>query len=257
MSATPAPARGDAGTSGVAAWDNGQMDEEPRRLRADAERNRRRLIEAATVMFSEHGLDVGVGDIAQRAGVGRGTLFRNFPSKDDLVAAVVVDRIQESIGRARTALDAPDAAEALFAFVDSALEVQQHDRALFEALDDEWMANPEIRAAHGEMVDVTEEVLARAQAAGAVRADISAVDVILMVKGACEVARSFQHLGPAVGMRQLDLVRAAITAPGAACPPLRGRPPTAADLERVAECTGVGRREAPPAEVPAAPAEAP
>ena len=63
----------------------------------------RRVIEAATAMFSEHGLDVGVADIAQRAGVGRGTLFRNFPSKDDLVAAVVVDRIQESTVCTRSA----------------------------------------------------------------------------------------------------------------------------------------------------------
>jgi AcrR family transcriptional regulator len=251
------PARGGAGMSGVAAWENERMEEEPRRLRADAERNRRRLIEAATVMFSEHGLDVGVGEIAHSAGVGRGTLFRNFPSKDDLVAAVVVDRIQESINRARAALDASDAAEALFAFVDSALERQQHDRALFEALTDEWMANPEIRAAHGEMVEVTGELLARAQAAGAVRTDISAVDVILMVKGVCEAARSFQHVEPSVGMRQLDLVRAAISAPGAPCPPLRGRPPTAADLERVVDCVAARPATVSPPEPLVARAETP
>ena len=64
-----------------------------RRLRADAERNRTRLLEAAAEMFSEGGLDVGVGEIAARAGVGRGTLFRNFPTKQDLVAAVVVKRM--------------------------------------------------------------------------------------------------------------------------------------------------------------------
>jgi AcrR family transcriptional regulator len=227
---------GGSGTSGTAAWENGVMEEEPRRLRADAERNRRRLIEAATAMFSEGGLDVGVAEIAQRAGVGRGTLFRNFPSKDDLVVAVVVDRIQESIDRARVALDRPDAAEGLFEFIDSTLELQQHDRALFEALSDEWMVRPEIRSAHGEMVDVTAQLLGRAQAEGAVRTDISAIDVILMVKGVCETARSFQHIDPEVGMRQIDLVRAAITAPGVAARPLRGRPPAADDLQHVFEC---------------------
>lgn len=147
-----------------AAWDNAGMDE-PRRLRADAERNRRRLIEAATEMFSDRGLDVGVAEIAQRAGVGRGTLFRNFPSKEALVAAVVVDRIQESVARAKAALDSPDAADALFELIDTTLERQQNDKALFEALDDTWMANPEIHGAHREMLAAIDALLARAQAA--------------------------------------------------------------------------------------------
>ena len=77
--------------------------EERRPLRADAERNRRRLLEAATQLFCERGLDVGVAEIAERAGVGRGTLFRNFPSKEDLIAAIVVERMGESVGRGRAA----------------------------------------------------------------------------------------------------------------------------------------------------------
>jgi AcrR family transcriptional regulator len=226
---------GDAIPARPAAWDNEAMEGEPRRLRADAERNRRRLIEAATAMFSERGLDVGVAEIAQRAGVGRGTLFRNFPSKPDLVAAVVVDRMQESIDRARAALERPDPAEALFEIIDNALQRQRSDRALFEAINDEWMVKPTIRDAHTEMVTVTGELLARAQQAGQVRDDISAVDVILMIKGACEAARSFEHIDPGIGLRQLDLVRAAITAPGVQRRPLRGRPPAVEDLERAHE----------------------
>ncbi len=221
----------------AAAWHNGrEMEEEPRRLRADAERNRRRLIEAATEMFGEHGLEVGVGEIAQRAGVGRGTLFRNFPSKEALIAAVVVERITESVAQAREALEGPDAAEALFELIDSALERQQTDKALFEALADTWMAIPEIHAAHGEMLAVTDLLLRRAQEAGAVRADIGAVDVLMMVKGVCEAARAFSHVDPEIGMRQLDLVRAAITAHDVPDRPLRGRPPTAEDLDRAVEC---------------------
>ncbi len=239
---------GGPGLSRAAAWDNPAM-EEPRRLRADAERNRRRLIEAATEMFSERGFDVGVAEIAQRAGVGRATLFRNFPSKEALVAAVVVDRIQESVDRARKALESPDAADALFELIDTTLERQQTDKALFEALDDAWMANPEIRGAHHEMVAAIDALLARAQAAGAVRSDISGVDVVLLVKGVCEAARSFQHIDPAIGMRQLDLVRAAITAPGAPTRPLRGTPPSAEDLERAKSLTAA---EAPVVDLPLA-----
>lgn len=215
------------------AWDNrGEMEEEPRRLRADAERNRRRLIDAAATLFGERGLDVGVAEIAQHAGVGRATLFRNFASKEALIVAVVVEGMHDSVARGRAALAAPDPAEALFALIDSSLELQQRDRPMFEALADTWMAHPEIHAAHAEMLEVLETLLGRAQATGTVRRDISAVDVLLMVKGVCETASSFRDVDPEIGMRQLDLVRSAITAEGIPARPLRGRPPTTRDLDR-------------------------
>src|SRR5437868_12730190 len=207
------------------------MEEEPRRLRADAERNRRRLLDAATEIFCERGLDVGVGEIAQQAGVGRGTLFRNFPSKEHLIAAIVVDRMNESIARGRAALESPEPGEALFELIDQAVGRQQNDRALFDALDETWLANDEIRAAHAELISMLDAMVSRAQEAGAVREDISAVDVLMMIKGVCEACASFQQIDPGVAMRQLDLVRAAISSPGTA-PPLRGQPPTIEDLER-------------------------
>jgi AcrR family transcriptional regulator len=213
-------------------WDNCvPMEEEPRRLRADAERNRRRLIEAATEMFCERGLEIGVGEIAHQAGVGRGTLFRNFPTKDHLIAAVVVDRMAESIGRARAALTAPDPGLGLFELIDQSIGRVTTDRALFDAIGDTWLNNDDIRAAHTEMMGVLDQLVTRAQASGAVRSDISAVDVLMMIKGVCEAMRSFQHLDPEVGMRQLDLLWSAIAAPGAQRP-LRGRPPTVDDLEQ-------------------------
>ena len=93
------------------------------------------------------------------------------------------------------------------------------------------MNNDDIRAAHTEMMGVLDQLVTRAQASGAVRSDISAVDVLMMIKGVCEAMRSFQHLDPEVGMRQLDLLWSAIAAPGAQRP-LRGRPPTVDDLEQ-------------------------
>ncbi len=82
---------------------------ESKTLRADAERNRRRLLDAAYEMFAERGLDVGVGEIAARAGVGRGTLFRNFASKEDLIAAIVSERMHEAAEAGRALLEAADA----------------------------------------------------------------------------------------------------------------------------------------------------
>ena len=209
------------------------MEQERRPLRADAERNRQRLIEAATAIFCERGLEVGVGEIAERACIGRGTLFRNFPSKEHLIAAVVVERIRESVARGRALLDAPDPGEALFELIDQSVGRSQTDRALFDALDDAWLTNDEIRAAHSELLAVLDGLVARAQAAGAVRPDVSAVDVLMMVKGVCEASRSFQHIDPDMAARQLDLVWSAIATPEAQRG-LRGHAPPVEALERTA-----------------------
>jgi AcrR family transcriptional regulator len=207
--------------------------EERRTMRADAERNRRRLLDAATQMFCERGLDVGVGEIAQQAGVGRGTLFRNFPSKEHLIAAIVVERMRESINRAHAALEAVDAGQSLFELIEQSVGRSQTDRALFDSIAETWLANDEIREVHEELVSVLDALVRRAQDAGAVRSDISAIDVIMMIKGVCETAGSFQHLRPDVMLRQLDLVRAAISAPGTEQPALRATPPSLEDLEQV------------------------
>ena len=96
------------------------MGEVARRPRADAERNRRRLLDAAAELFGERGLDVGVAEIAQRAGVGRATLFRNFPTKEDLIAAIVVDAMSDAAGLGHALLEAPAAGQALFTFLEAA-----------------------------------------------------------------------------------------------------------------------------------------
>ena len=210
------------------------MEEGQRRtMRADAERNRRRLLDAATEMFCDRGLDVGVAEIAQQAGVGRGTLFRNFPSKEHLISAILVQRLHESISRGRVALESTDPGAALFDLIEQSVGRSQTDRALFDALADTWLAHKEIRAAHTELLEVLDALVRRAQDAGGVRDDISAVDVLMMIKGICEAAADFQHVNPDIALRQIDLVRAAISA-DRALRPLRGQPPTIEDLESVA-----------------------
>jgi AcrR family transcriptional regulator len=198
--------------------------------RADAQRNRRRLLDAATAVFCERGLDVSVGDIAERAGVGRATLFRNFPTKDHLIVAIVVDRLSEAVARGSALLNAPDPGEALFALVDEFVGRQRTDRTLFDALDDAWRSHPEIRRAHSQLVATLDALVVRAQRAGAVREDVSAVDVLMLLKGVCEASSSFQHVDPEIALRQLDLVRAAISTPDHQRR-LRGRRPTIEDLD--------------------------
>jgi AcrR family transcriptional regulator len=207
------------------------MAAEERQLRADAERNRRRLLDAAATLFSERGLEVGVGEIAERAGVGRGTLFRNFPTKEHLIAAIVVERMTAVTRRGSELLDAEDPGEALFAFLDEMVGIQRIDRSLFEAVADEFLANEEIRAAYDDFVNRLEALLQRAQDAGAIRADVGALDVLMLTKGVCQAAMSFHQVDPEISERQLDLVRSALMPP-ASPRALRGRTPTFEDIER-------------------------
>ena len=182
-------------------------------------------------LFSERGLEVGVAEIAQCAGVGRGTLFRNFPTKDDLIAAIVVERMTEAAKNGRALLDADDAGEALFEFLGELAGAQRLDRALVDAVADTWLANCDIRAAHAEVVGVLDVLLTRAQAAGAVRGDVGAIDLMFMLKGVCEVASALAHVDDEIVARHLDLIRSAVTA-SASSQPLRGRSLSLEDIER-------------------------
>ena len=212
-----------------AAWENDDVGSPSieRPLRADAERNRKALLEAAAEMFRERGLEVGVGEIAQRAGVGRGTVFRRFPTKAHLIAAIVADRMEWASQRGRELLDGPDSGNGLFEFLTEIAGAQQLDRRLFEGLDEEWLVVDEIRAAHEQFVTVLDMLLIRAQAAGTVRQDIGALDVLMLFKGMCEAIRCFAPDDGYDIERVTDLfIAALLPAPR----PLRGRTPTLSDI---------------------------
>jgi AcrR family transcriptional regulator len=206
------------------------MTTEDRQLRADAARNRVRLLEAATTLFRERGLEVGVAEIADAAGVGRGTLFRNFASKEDLIAAIVAERMHEACERGRELLDAPGADDALFEFLTELAGVQHRDRAVTDAIDDTWLAREEIRGAHAELVGVLDKLVTRAQQEGTVRRDIGAMDVMMLFKGVCSAAAAFAHIDPTLIDRQMDLLWASITTDRGVTP-LRGRIPTLEQIE--------------------------
>jgi AcrR family transcriptional regulator len=207
-----------------------EMAGEERQLRADAERNRRRLLDAAASLFAERGLEVGVGEIAEKAGVGRGTLFRNFPTKEHLIAAIVVERMTDAAQRGEHYLEFEDSGQALFSFLEEIFGVQQRDRSLFEALGEEFLANDQIREAYDRFIRAFDLLLKRAQEQGAVRGDVGAMDVMMLTKGACQAALAFQQFDAEITERQLDLVRSALSP---STQPLRGRRASLEDLERM------------------------
>jgi AcrR family transcriptional regulator len=196
--------------------------------RSDAARNRARLLAAAREVFAERGLDGGVGEIADRAGVGRGTLFRNFPTKQDLIAAVLVNKMQQAVTDARELLAGDEAGTAVFVILEEMVRGQQRERALFEAIADEFLSHPDIQAVHTELLELLDELLDAGKRAGTVRPEIGAVDVMLLTKGVCSAADQLEA-SPELLDRHLALVTAAISAPGHALP-LAGPAPTVADL---------------------------
>src|SRR6201991_3228087 len=156
-----------------------------RALRADAARNRARVLEVAYDTFATEGLAVPIDEIARRAGVGAGTVYRHFPTKDDLFRSVVEDRIQRIVNDGRALISDGDPGEALFTFLRSmVLEWGATDRGLTDALAglgiDVAAAMPE---AEGEFLGVLGELLRAAQKAGTVRPDVDVPDVKAIVVG--------------------------------------------------------------------------
>lgn len=164
-------------------------------------------------MFAERGLDAGVGEIADRAEVGRGTLFRNFPTKQDLIAAVLVDKMQQAVAGARELLRGDQAGTAVFRFLEEMVHGQQRERALFEAIADEFLSHPAIKAVHAELLELLDSLLEAGRQAGTVRPEIGAVDVMLLTKGVCSAADHLES-SPELLDRHLALITAAIATPG-------------------------------------------
>jgi AcrR family transcriptional regulator len=152
-------------------------------LRADAQRNLERVLDAATELFAARGCDVSVDEIARRAGVGHATVFRRFPTKDALISAVVSKQIRELIGFVEEALAEADAGEAFREFVWHAGGLYACDRGLEEGFS-RCAAEPEVAEAKAELNELVGQLIERAQKAGAVRPDVAADDVSTLVSAA-------------------------------------------------------------------------
>lgn len=153
--------------------------------RADAKRNRELLLAAARAAFTERGAQASLEDIARRAGVGVGTLYRHFPTRQELIEAVYVEEV-EALCRA-TPQDA-SAWDALVDWFDKFVDYVATKKALV----DEMMATigqdaPVFRLCHDAIFAAGEPLLERAKAEGAIRSDVEFVDVMRMVSGVCMI----------------------------------------------------------------------
>jgi AcrR family transcriptional regulator len=149
-------------------------------LRADAERNRQRLLAAAKELFATRGLDVTLDEVARHAGVGTGTAYRRFPNKDALIDALMVDRINEMAAIAEECFHDADPWRGLTGFFERALALQAADRGLKEVLFSSGRGRERSVHARAKMGPVVTRLVQRAVAAGAVRSDFATSDVPLI-----------------------------------------------------------------------------
>jgi AcrR family transcriptional regulator len=147
--------------------------------RADARRNFDALLGAAREVFADQGTDASLEDVARRAGVGIGTLYRNFPTRRDLFESVYIGEVEDLCAAAQALTDQPPW-EALVTWLHRFVGYVATKRALIEALKNE---SDVFRTCRGAMYSCGAPLLERAQAAGQARADIGFDDVVRLVSG--------------------------------------------------------------------------
>jgi AcrR family transcriptional regulator len=182
-----------------------------RAKRADARRNREKVLEAARERFALQGLEAQMDDIARAAGVGVGTVYRHFPTKEDLLQALADDRFEGLAQAARDALEVSDSWEGFVGFMTYSARVMAEDRALSEAMD-QLPGLCRVSAARVDMLELTGEVVARAQASGDLRADVVAEDVPALVCGLGRAVRSEVERPTMSWERFLEIILAGLRA---------------------------------------------
>lgn len=190
----------------------------PRSLRADAERNRERVLAAASDLFAEHGLGVSLDEIAAAAGVGVGTVYRRFADKDALIDAL----FEAKIGRARQlaldSLEIEDPWEGFESFMRGMCRMQAGDRGLKDALLSRDRGRDRVATARDSIAPVAVRLLHRAQEAGAVRGDLGMFDVPLINLCVALIADRTRDAAPDYWERILTILLDGLAADAARTP---------------------------------------
>jgi AcrR family transcriptional regulator len=198
-------------------------------LRADAQRNLVRVLDAAREVFAEQGIDAPVTDIADRAGVGVATIFRRFPTKDDLLAAVVEQRTEQMIEVANVALEGSDPGAGLRRFMETLAAMQIHDVCWCEAAGTDLFDRDAVRELTDVLVGKIGELLTRAQTAGQVRSDLRALDIPVLLMAVAKSGLMLEDAVPGAWKRYLGIILDGLRPEAAR--PLPRRPLSRRDFE--------------------------
>jgi AcrR family transcriptional regulator len=150
-------------------------------LRADAARNRERIVAAATEVFAERGLEASTAEIAARAGVGEATLFRRFPTKDDLVTAIIGVQFEEAAALAESCLEDDDPWRGVERFLYGMAERAAADHGVSDAAKERCMASPALVGERRRVLDLTSQLVRHAQKADVLRDDIAGQDLMFLM----------------------------------------------------------------------------
>jgi AcrR family transcriptional regulator len=177
-----------------------------RPLRRDAELNRRKIIESARIVFSERGFGATLDDIAHHAGLGVGTVYRRFPSKEHLVEAMFVERMDEIREMAEQALEESDPWEGFTDFLLRTATMHSDDRGLREVMLSNSFGQERVAAAKERMIPLAIELVRRAKESGQLRADFEATDLAIIHMMIGSVAEYTQDVQPDLWRRYLSVL---------------------------------------------------
>lgn len=188
------------------------MSTATRPLRADAERNRTLLLEAAKELFAERGLHVSLDDIAKRAGVGVGTAYRRFGSRSELIEALFDERVEQMVSLAEECLVIEDPWEGLVAFIERSTELQASDRGLKEILLGSAEGKEKITEIRTRMRPLGLQLVTRAKESGDLRADFAPQDLPMLQIMLGGVADASATIEPDLWRRYLSVLLAGMRA---------------------------------------------
>jgi AcrR family transcriptional regulator len=204
-----------------------------RTLRSDARRNRERLVACARELFASEGVDVPVDEITRRAGLGMGTLYRHFPTKDELVDAVLEDAFGELVGAAEQAAVEPDAWAGFMSFLEHALALHAANRGLKDVMATRVPERRRAEAMRARIRPLLRVMIARAHEQGTLRTDFTVTDLPLLFWTCDRVIDATADVAPDYWRRYLSLVLDGLRAEAAT--PLPRPPLTDAQLARAAK----------------------
>jgi AcrR family transcriptional regulator len=190
-------------------------DQATKPLRVDAERNRGRIMEAAQAAFAEHGLGVPLEDVAGRAGVGIATLYRRFPTRDDLIAACFERRLADYALAGEEALEAPDGWTGFCTYVERICAMQAADRGLKDVLTRIFPNAKGLEANRARGFEVFLRLIERAKAEGTLRPDFVAEDHVLLMMGNAGVVQGAGDAAPDAWRRYVGLMLDGLRSEGA------------------------------------------
>ncbi|UUU33256.1 TetR/AcrR family transcriptional regulator [Streptomyces sp. CA-210063] len=182
-------------------------------LRSDAERNRERIIAAARTVFGRDGLGASMASVAREAGVGIATLFRRFPTKDDLFDAVFSDRMDAYADAVTTALENPDPWQGFTGYIEAACAMQAADHGFADVLTTTFPGAKAMEKRRNEAYEGMVRLIDRAKATGRLREDFDSSDLVLLHMANAGVVSATGDAAPDAWRRVVALLIQSLEAP--------------------------------------------